>query len=264
MIKLKKLFGNSESEAEDHPWTPTPSNSPDGLGFRTVYQLFPKIERQRDPSNYPDIKDDFFWQTFEKCKAYSLLSVEAFYNLYRSVEYLARNRVPGDFVECGVFLGGAILAISDFAHHFGIGDRQFFLYDTFAGFPAETKELDLRGNPVNFQKHPNFRGTVDSVIAQSLCAKEQFHIVEGMVEETLPRTKPSAISLLRLDTDYYESTRVELTELYPLLASGGVLIVDDYGLFQGARRATDEFLEKQAKKPLLIRINFSVRTGVKP
>lgn len=264
MIKFKKLFGASESTTEENPWTPTPVNSPGGSGFRTVYQLFPKIEEQRDPAHFPDVKEDFFWQTFQKCKPYTLLGVEAFYNLYRSIEYLAANKVAGDFVECGVFLGGAILGISDFAHHFGIGDRQFFLYDTFAGFPAETKETDLRGNPVSFQKHPKFRATVEEVIAQSLCAKEQFHIIEGMVEETLPRTKPSAISLLRLDTDYYESTRVELTELYPLLASGGVLIVDDYGLFQGARRATDEFLAKQPKKPLLARVNFSVRSAIKP
>jgi hypothetical protein len=154
--------------------------------------------------------------------------------------------------------------MSDFAYHFGIGDRQFFLYDTFAGFPADTSETDLRGNPVNFQKHKNFLATVENVIGQSLCAKEQFHIIEGMVEQTLPRTKPPAISLLRLDTDYYESTRVELIELYPLLTSGGVLIVDDYGLFQGARRATDEFLDTVPKKMLLTRINFSVRSGVKP
>ena len=260
MIKLKKLF-RSSSNGGPSPASPPPRNTG---RFRTVYELFPQIEEQRAPKDYPDIKDEFFWATFEKCKAYSLLGVETVYNLYRSVEYLAANRIAGDFVECGVFLGGAILAMSDFAHHFGLRDRRFYLYDTFEGFPTNTSELDLRGNKVDFHSHANFLETVRDVISRSLCSREQFEIVQGMVEQTLPRTKPRAICLLRLDTDYYESTRVELTELYPLLSSGGVLIIDDYGLFQGARKATDEFLGQQKQKPLLARINFAVRAGIKP
>src|SRR5688572_24124697 len=188
-----------------------------------------------------------------------MLGIEAFYNLYRSAEYIAQNAVPGDFVECGVFLGGAVLAMSDFAHHFGLRGRRFFLYDTFAGFPPTPADTDSRGEPVKFVRHPDFLETVRSVIAQSLCPQEQFVFVPGTVEETLASNKPMEICLLRLDTDYYESTRVELTELYPRVASGGVLIVDDYGYLQGARRATDEFIRAQKRKPLLMRVNSSIR-----
>ena len=265
MIKLGKIFGSSpkstKSSTADAGMT-APLEHPSGL--RTVYELYPNIDKIRQRESCPDIKDEFFWETYEKCKAHSLLGIETFYNLFRSIEYIAANSIPGDFVECGVFLGGAILAISDFAHHFGLRDRRFYLYDTFEGFPANTTEIDVRGNKVDFGRHHSFLQTVESVISRSLSPREHFHIVQGMVEETLPRTKPASICLLRLDTDYYESTRVELLELYPLLPSGGVLIIDDYGLFQGARRATDEFLSSQQKKLLLTRVNFSVRSGIKP
>src|SRR5262245_30146593 len=152
MMKLKNLFRSSGNGSPKPAPAPARNNGP----FRTVYEIFPRIEEQRLPEQFPDIKDDFFWKTFEKCKAHSLLGVETFYNLYRSVEYLAANRIPGDFVECGVFLGGAILAMSDFAHHFGLRDRTFYLYDTFEGFPNNTSEVDLRGNKVAFTPHANF------------------------------------------------------------------------------------------------------------
>jgi O-methyltransferase len=256
MTETAKLPASSANE------NPAGSAQQSG-GFGTVYELYPGIDQMRQPEYFLDIKDEFFWQTYAKCKAYSLLGIDAFYNLYRSIEYIAVNKIPGDFVECGVFLGGAVLAMSDFAHHFGITDRDFFLYDTFAGFPKDTSETDFHGKEVKLWPHREFRATVESVLAQSLYPPERFRLVPGMVEETLRKKKPGTICLLRLDTDYYESTRVELEELYPRLATGGVLIIDDYGLFQGARRATDEFLAKHPKRMLLTRVNYSVRSGLK-
>lgn len=258
-MNLKKLFTASSSTAQKN----APPRNPEP--YRTVYEIYPNIEEQRRHSRFPDIKDKYFWSTFDKCKAYSMIGVDAFYNLYRSVEYLAHNSIPGDFVECGVFLGGAVLAMSEFAHHFGLHGRRFLLYDTFTGFASNTvAETDYRGERVDFYPHPNCMETVRSVLAQSHYPKEQFVLVPGMVEETLAQTKPAEICLLRLDTDYYESTRVELAELYPRLVSGGVLIIDDYGCFQGSRRATDEFLQAQKLRPLLSRVNTSVRAAVKP
>ncbi len=231
--------------------------------MQTVYDIFPKIDDLRNPKNYADIRSPFFWEVFEKCKASSLLGVEGFYNLFRSIEYIARNQIPGDIVECGVFLGGAILAMSEFAQHFGLRDRRFHLYDTFAGFPSNTKETDLHGKTKEFCPHKNFLSQVQALLSRSPFPADQFKFVPGLVEETLAVTKPEKIALLRLDTDYYESTRVELEALYPQLASGGVLIVDDYGHFEGARRATDEYFAKQARSILFSRINYSVRCGVK-
>jgi hypothetical protein len=90
------------------------------------------------------------------------------------------------------------------------------------------------------------------------------HFVEGPVEETIPGDVPDQISLLRLDTDWYESTRHELEHLFPLLAPGGVLIIDDYGHHHGCRQATDEYLAGLPESVLLSRIDYSCRMAVKP
>ena len=85
--------------------------------------------------------------------------------------------------------------------------------------------------------------------------------VEGLVEETITRSAPTRIALLRLDTDWYESTHHELVHLYPQLERGGVLIVDDYGHFAGARKAVDEYF---ADDPILLsRIDYTGRMAVK-
>ncbi len=231
--------------------------------MKTVYELFPDIDKQRNPADFPDIQEPFFWETLERCKPYSLLGAEAFYNVFCAVEYIARCAIPGDIVECGVFLGGTVLAIGEFARHFGLSDRQFYLYDTFDGFPKGVSEVDLHGKTVNFRSGASFLEQTRSVVAQSAYPQDKFHFIAGPVEETLLEFRPERVALLRLDTDYFQSTRVELERLYPSLSPGGVLIVDDYGCFQGARRATDKFFEEHRPRMLLFRINFSVRSGIK-
>jgi O-methyltransferase len=84
-----------------------------------------------------------------------------------------------------------------------------------------------------------------------------------MVEDTLPDQAPERIALLRLDTDWYASTKHELEQLYPRLAEGGVLIVDDYGHYEGARRAVDEYFRAAGEPVLLNRIDFSGRLVIK-
>jgi O-methyltransferase len=89
-------------------------------------------------------------------------------------------------------------------------------------------------------------------------------LVKGRVEETSPATIPTSIALLRLDTDWYSSTKHEIEHLYPKLSPQDILILDDYGHYQGARRGVDEYLSKLDKKPLLQRIDYSCRLAVKP
>ncbi len=93
--------------------------------------------------------------------------------------------------------------------------------------------------------------------------EERLHFVKGKVEETIPGDLPGKIALLRLDTDWYESTRHELEHLWPLLVPGGVLIIDDYGHWAGARRAVDEFFADRVDAPLLNRVDYTARVGVK-
>jgi hypothetical protein len=93
---------------------------------------------------------------------------------------------------------------------------------------------------------------------------EKVYFVKGKVEDTIPTTIPQKIAVLRLDTDWYESTKHELEHLFPLLVSGGVLIIDDYGHWEGARKAVDEYIEKNNLNILLNRIDYTGRIAIKP
>jgi len=92
---------------------------------------------------------------------------------------------------------------------------------------------------------------------------ERIHYVKGMVEDTVPEQAPEKIALLRLDTDWYESTRHELEHLFPRLSSGGILIIDDYGHWAGAKEATDEFIARHRLQLFLSRIDYTGRLAVK-
>src|SRR5207244_6492838 len=90
---------------------------------------------------------------------------------------------------------------------------------------------------------------------------DKLHFVAGRVEDTLQRYAPDRIALLRLDTDWYESTRHELVHLFPRLTDGGVLIIDDYGHWAGSRKAVDEYFATEGRRPLLSRIDYTGRIG---
>ena len=90
----------------------------------------------------------------------------------------------------------------------------------------------------------------------------QIQFVSGMVEQTLLKQKPEKVALLRLDTDWYESTKCELEQLFPRLVPGAVLIIDDYGHWDGCRRAVDEYFEQHQVRMLLNRIDYTARIGI--
>ena len=92
---------------------------------------------------------------------------------------------------------------------------------------------------------------------------EKIHFVKGKVEDTIPDKAPEKIAILRLDTDWYESTKHELEYLFPRLIEGGILIIDDYGHFEGSRIAVDEYLEKNNIHDFLHRIDYTGRLLVK-
>jgi hypothetical protein len=236
----------------------------------TVSDLFPGFERGRDSidiaaghKTFPDIKEPEFWAVYQKCRGYSMLSTDRFYNLFTSVRYLAENGIRGDFLECGVLLGGASLATAMFCDHFGLSGRKHFLFDTFSGFPRETIETDFAGRQVPLKAARRFRATVEALIARSGLDPARFVLVEGDVRETLPHVAVRELCLLRLDTDDHDSTLHELRMLYPALVPGGVLIIDDYGHFEGARQAVDLFFSTHERRPYLQRIDYGGRCAVK-
>ena len=158
-------------------------------------------------------------------------------------------------------------------------DKDFYLYDTFEGMTKPTKEdyskIELNDPLTTFENLKNddnssnwCYASLDEVknnLKKLITPFEKFHFIKGwgMVEDTIPNTIPEKISILRLDTDFYESTKHELEHLFPRLVKNGVLIIDDYGHWEGAKKAVDDYLDKNQIKIFLSRIDYSGRLGIK-
>jgi O-methyltransferase len=213
---------------------------------------------------YPEIQDPAFWTLFDKCKAYSLVHIPGFYNVYRSMQYIARNELAGNLVECGCFLGGMAMFVGLLRAELGLRHKEIVLFDTFVGAPVGSTDTVHGETFIEREELPRFRDTTALAIEEVVGSLEGYRLVEGLAETTVPQTETGELALLRLDTDYYTSTRVELEVLYPRLVAGGVLVIDDYGMFEGARRATDEYFHATHPVPMLNRIDGSVWAGIKP
>jgi O-methyltransferase len=206
----------------------------------------------------------------------TLTSAERIAAVCDATAYVVRAGIDGSFAECGVWRGGSMMAVALTLIDLGETDRDLYLYDTFTGMTEPTAED--RSSPYDgYSPHRRWRrhralgrewaGVPADVVRERVEStgypRERIHLIEGKVEETLPEHAPPALALLRLDTDWYASTRHELVHLYPRLADGGVLIVDDYGHYEGARRAVDEYFAERAETPLLQRIDYTGRITVK-
>lgn len=205
---------------------------------------------------------------------YTVLDHSTIKSMIDAVKYLESNNIKGSFVECGVLKGGMIIAMIKTLQQLGINDREFYLYDTFYGM-ANPSEFDTRvsgeagvtGKTVIDNK--NLLGIPLPQVKKNVLGTgydaSKIHFVEGMVEDTLPKNDLHDIALLRLDTDFYNSTKAELEYLYPKLSTNGILIIDDYGVWAGAKKATDEYFIKNQEQIFLSRIHpLGGRIGIKP
>ena len=210
----------------------------------------------------------------EMVAPFTMTSPERIYALRRAVQYVASSGIAGAIVECGVWRGGSVMAVARTLMDLDRTDYELYLFDTFSGMPAPG-ELDRdsagRGaadllSQSREDSHvwalSSLEETMEAVYSVGY-PRGRIHFIVGPVEETIPSRAPETIALLRLDTDWYESTRHELVHLFPRLVAGGVLILDDYGHWQGARKATDEYLAEQRRRLLLNRIDYTARIGIK-
>lgn len=254
----------------DHPLQTTLRALARRLGFDVV----------RYSGSAPEFPPDFDAETIatiRMARPYTLTSPERIFALCQAVRYLAAAAVPGDIVECGVWRGGSMMAAADTLLRLGDTSRRLFLYDTFEGMPppgsvdvahdgesagARMARSD-RADPRSVWAHASL-DEVRTNLAGCGYPAGQIVYVPGRVEATLPDSAPPTIALLRLDTDWYESTRHELRTLFPRIVPGGVLIIDDYGHWRGARRAVDEYLAEQGLPLLLQRIDYTGRIAVVP
>jgi O-methyltransferase len=214
-----------------------------------------------------------FWPLHEACRAATRTSAERLYALYKAVEYIVSRDIPGDFVECGVWRGGSVMMMALALQQFGGVGRRLHCFDTFEGMP-QPGPSDIRHDTgeaatdiLQDRSHAFWAVAALDIVRENLTKTgypaELITYCKGKVEDTLPGRAPDRIALLRLDTDWYESTRHELVHLYPRLAVGGVLIVDDYGFWRGARQATDEYFRQASDRILLNRVDNTGRIGIK-
>jgi O-methyltransferase len=216
----------------------------------------------------PDLSPETL-DIYERVKRFTMTTPERVAALCDAVRYVDANGVAGAIVECGVYRGGSAMAAALATKE----PRELWLYDTFEGMSAPTA-ADKRwsdGREAAALLDGAAKGEliwcysaleeVRANLASTGYPERLLRYVKGKVEDTIPREAPAGIAVLRLDTDWYESTRHELEHLYPRLAPGGVLIIDDYGYWAGARRAVDEYFDGAL---FLSRIDATGRIAIKP
>lgn len=229
-----------------------------------------EIKRKRNGHPFPDdLKEDkSFYDLYRQVSTFTMTSPERLHALYEATKFTIDKRLDGAFVECGVWKGGSSMMIALTLKKLNILDRDIYLYDTFEGMsePSEA-DKDLQGNAAKQLLETSSKdagvwaySTLNEVkenMDRTGYPMERIHFVKGKVEDTIPGIIPEQIALLRLDTDWYESTRHELVHLYPRLAETGALIIDDFGHWQGAKKAVLEYFEDQ---PVLMnRIDYTGR-----
>ena len=246
-----------------------------------IRQLGPRVgwspRRSRKVAALPPDFDQLTVRIIHAVNEFTMTSPERIAVLVQAVRFVVENCIEGAIVECGVWRGGSTMAAALTLKELGDETREIYLYDTFAGMSAPTDaDVDISG--ASAQRKFGDRKTSDESSTWCLSTLDEtrenvfstdypgnrFHFVEGKVEDTIPAHIPSGpIALLRLDTDWYESTKHELVHLFPLLAENGPLIVDDYGHWQGQKRAVDEYFSENNLRIFLSRIDYTGRIGIK-
>jgi O-methyltransferase len=209
---------------------------------------------------------------------HTMTTFERLASLWEQVRYLDRYGIGGDLVECGVWKGGSVglMALAHLAA--GPPRRTLQLFDSFAGLPEPRAEMDGRG-AVRYAGERG-GGKLESIdqcvgpLADNRRLLEEaigyprellrYHV--GWFEQTVPAAvaEMGPIALLRLDGDWYESTRIPLAHLYAKVVHGGIVVIDDYGQWEGSRRAVDEFLATLGEPVLLNHIDYTSRYWLRP
>lgn len=239
------------------------------------FRLF-GLDVVRFPSNEhlcpPDFRNDEI-KIIDEVRPWTLTSAERIYAVIQAVRYICASPIEGAIVECGVWKGGSMAAVAKTLLQMQDVRRDLYLFDTFEGMTEPTtQDVDYSGKQASeiMLEDSGYRCAdaplqqVKEVLYGTGYPKEKIHFVQGRVEETIPASAPDTISLLRLDTDWYASTKHELVHLFPRLSRAGVIIIDDYGHWRGSRQACDEYFTQNRIPILLNRIDYTGRIALKP
>lgn len=232
-----------------------------------------KDKKEKYPPDYPLENISII----KKVNETTMTSPARVNTLINAVKYISENKINGAIVECGVWRGGSIMAAALTLNVLEEQTREIYLYDTFSGMSQPgTHDLSSSRESSIEKKFQESRisddlstwcySPVEEVknnVFSTNYPQHLFIFVEGKVEDTIPNVLPDSIAILRLDADWYESTKHELVHLYPLLVKNGILIIDDYGHWEGAKQAVDEYIKDKKLKLFLNRIDYSCRLMIK-
>jgi O-methyltransferase len=192
------------------------------------------------------------WREFWPVKAHTMLSAARLTNVRRLVEATLQDGVAGDYIETGVWRGGACILMRAVLAAYGVCDRRVYVADSFEGLPRPNSDrypADRRDRLFSFAELAVSEAEVRRNFDAYGLLDAQVVFVKGLFKDTLPALKGHPFALIRLDGDMYESTMDALTNLYDGLSSGGYVVVDDYGILNGCRRAVHDFLDGRSLAP---------------
>ncbi len=204
-----------------------------------------------------------FSRIYRQVRSRTMCSNARLRGLYRALRYVVSRDLAGDVVECGAAQGGSAALMALTLRQLQ-SRRKLWVFDTFGGLPAPSSE-----DP-DFELADLFTGTCIGTVSevralfQQLGVVEDVEFVKGLFQETLPVTPVPSIAVLHIDGDWYESVKVGLECLYDKVVPHGVIQLDDYGYWKGARKAVDEFFERRGIQARLKRLDYSGRFLIKP
>ncbi len=213
------------------------------------------LQRLRHP--YLTRRGAFPWPT----RAHSMIGPQRLRNLRDLVEQTLKNNISGDYIETGVWRGGACILMRGVLAAYGITDRKVIVSDSFEGLPrpdAEKYPADKRDRLFAFEELAVSVEKVRKNFEAYNLLDDQVVFLKGFFKDTLP-TLPSdsRFALIRLDGDMYESTMDALTALYDKLSSGGYAIIDDYGGLKNCKQAVHDYLDQRGLKVEIHKIDDS-------
>jgi O-methyltransferase len=187
--------------------------------------------------------------------AHTMIGLKRLESIKNRVEIVLTEGVPGDFIETGVWRGGASIFMRAILLAYGVKDRTVWVADSFQGLPAPDAEKYPADKEARWHV-PEFLAIsleqVQENFAKYNLLDEQVRFLKGWFKDSLPKAPINQLALIRLDGDMYESTMDALTNLYPKLSTGGFVIVDDYGSVEACRQAITDFRSKHGiTAPLL-------------
>jgi O-methyltransferase len=190
-------------------------------------------------------------------RAHTMIGVKRLHSLREQVEATLRDDIPGDYIETGVWRGGACIMMRAVLAAYGDTQRQVYCADSFAGVPPPDPTRYPADRRRNFYKYKQLAVSLEEVQANFAAyglLDDQVRFVKGLFRDTLPSLAAERFALIRLDGDLYESTMDGLKALYHRLSPGGFVVIDDYGL-RSSRTAVHDFLAQRGESVKFERID---------